>query len=84
MCVHKAWNLQYDAIEMTTATNDGSIGWLLWKLLFDGKEMKLLIAKDLNLLRGDFSDGENECIFGCWLGFYPIPGFPIKVQGKGG
>ena len=46
--------------------------------------MKLLIAKDLSLLRAEFSDGENECIFGCRVGFYPIPGFPIKVQGKGG
>ena len=39
--------------------NDCSYKWRLhrmitWKLLFHGEEMKLLIAKDLNLLRGIF------------------------------
>ena len=28
------------------------------KLLFDGEEMKLLVAKDLNVLRGIFLMGE--------------------------
>ena len=43
--------------------NDCSYKWRLhrmitWKLLFDGEEMKLLTAKDLNLLRGIFLMGE--------------------------
>ena len=35
-------------------------------------------------IKGDFSDGENNYIFGCWVGFPPSPGFPIKVQDKEG
>ena len=31
---------------------------ITWKLLFDGEEMKLLIAKDLNLLKAIFLMGE--------------------------
>ena len=31
---------------------------ITWKLLFDEEEMKLLIAKDLNLLSGIFLMGE--------------------------
>ena len=35
-------------------------------------------------IKEDFSDGGHEYIFGSWVGFVPIPGFPIKVQGKEG
>ena len=53
-------------------------------MVFDGEEIKLLIAKDLNLLREILSDGGNEQIFGCWVGFLPSPGSPVKVQEKVG
>ena len=58
MCVHKAWNLKYDTIEMTAATNKDCIGWLLENCSLMGEEMKLLIAKYLNLLREVFLIGE--------------------------
>ena len=58
MCVHKAWNLKYDAAEMTAATNEDFIGWLLENCCLMGKEMKLFTVKDLNLLRGIFLMGE--------------------------
>ena len=59
MCVHKAWNIKYDTTEMTTVTIEGCIGWL-----FDGEEIKLLIAKDLNLLRGIFQKGKMSTFLG--------------------
>ena len=52
MCVHKAWNLKYDTTELTAATNEDSIGWLLENCCLMGKELKLLTAKDL--LMGTF------------------------------
>ena len=48
--------------------------------MFDGEEMKLLTAKDLNLLRGIFLMGEMSKFLGVGL---PSPELPIKVQGKG-
>ena len=42
--------------------------------------MKLLTAKDLNLLRGIFPMGEMSKFLGVGL---PSPELPIKVQGKG-
>ena len=68
--------------------NDCSYKWRLhrmitWKLLFDGEEMKLLTAKDLNLLRGFFWWGK-------WVTFwilgriFPHPqGYPWRFRGKG-
>ena len=47
MCVHKAWNLKYDSTEMTTATNEGCIGWT-----FDSVRFKSI--------KGDFSVCWNE------------------------
>ena len=38
MCVHKAWNLKYDTTEMTTATNEDCIGWLLENCCLMGKK----------------------------------------------
>ena len=58
MFVHKAWNLKYKTTEMTAATNEDCIGWLLENCCLMGEEMKLLTAKDLNLLRGIFLMGE--------------------------
>ena len=57
MCVHKAWNLKYDTTEMTTATNEDCIGWLLENCCLIGEEMKLLAAKDLNLFKSIFLMG---------------------------
>ena len=34
---------------------------------------------DSKFLKGDFSGGVNEYIFGCWVGFPPSPGFPMNV-----
>ena len=58
MFVHKAWNLKYKTTEMTAATNEDYIGWLLENCCLMEEEMKLLTAKDLNLLRGIFLMGE--------------------------
>ena len=58
MCVHKVWNLKYDGAEMTVATKKDCIGWSLENCCLMGEEMKLLTAKDLNLLRGIFLMGE--------------------------
>ena len=58
MCVHKDWNLKYDTTEMTAAINEDCIGWLLENCCLMGEEMKLLTAKDLNLLREIFLMGE--------------------------
>ena len=35
-------------------------------------------------IKGDFSDGENEYIFGCWVGFSPIPRVSHKGSGERG
>ena len=43
---------------MTAAANEDYIGWLLENWCLMGEEMKLLTAKDLNLLRGIFLMGE--------------------------
>ena len=52
-------------------------------MLFDGEEMKLLAAKDLNLLRGIFLMGEMSKFLAIGLDFSPPPGLPMKVQGRG-
>ena len=44
--------------------------------------MKRLIAKDLNPLRGTFLMG--KIIFGCWVGFSPIPRVSHKGSGERG
>ena len=68
--------------------NDCSYKWRLhrmitWKLLLDGEEMKLLTAKDLNLLREIF-------LMGKWVNFwllgriFPHPqGYPWRFRGRG-
>ena len=43
---------------MTAATDEDCIGWLLENCCLMGEEMKLLTAKDLNLLREIFLMGE--------------------------
>ena len=48
---------------MTAATNEDCIGWLLENCSLMGEEMKLLIAKDLNLLREIFLIGEMSKFF---------------------
>ena len=35
-------------------------------------------------IKGYFSAGGNEKIFGCWFKFSPIPRVSQKIQGKGG
>ena len=52
-------------------------------MLIDGEEIKLLIAKDLNLLRGIFLMGEMSKFFGCWVGFFPVPRVTHKGSGIG-
>ena len=42
-CVYiKAWNLKYHTTEMTAATNEDFIGWLLENCCLMGEEIKLL------------------------------------------
>ena len=45
--------------------------------------MKILIAKNLNLLREIFLMGEMSKFLVYGYDFSPSPGFPIKVQEKG-
>ena len=45
--------------------------------------MKFLRAKDLNLLREIFLMGEMSKFLAVGKDFFPSPGLPIKVQGKG-
>ena len=46
--------------------------------------MKLLMVKDLNLLRGNFLMGEMGKFLAVENNFSPSPGLPINVQWKGG
>ena len=45
--------------------------------------MKLLTAKDLNLLKGIFLRGEMSKFLAFGEDFFLSPGLPIKIQGKG-
>ena len=58
--------------------------------LVQGNQMKIAICWGRNdtfdsgrckFIKQDFSGGENQFIFGCWLGFYPIPTVPHKGLG---
>ena len=65
-------------------SKDYSCKWSLyrvirWKLLFDGKGMTLLIAKDVNLLKGIFLVGEMSKFLAVGWVSPPSPGFPINV-----
>ena len=59
MCVHKAWNLKYDTTEMTAATNEGCIGWLLKNFCFGGRN-ETFDSEKFKPIKEDFSDGRNE------------------------
>ena len=59
-CVHKAWNLKYDTTKMAPGTNEDCIGWLLWKLLFDGGGNETFDIKRFKSIKEDFSDGESK------------------------
>ena len=70
--------MKYDATEMTAATNQDCIGWYLnitfwWRVneTFDNQRFKSI--------KGDILDGENEQIFCCWVGLFPI----LRVFHKG-
>ena len=52
---------------------------ITWKLLFDGEEMKLLTAKELNLLREIFLMWEMSRV-----GLFPIPRVTHIGSGEGG
>ena len=43
---------------------------------------KTFNSKRFKSIKGDFSDGENEYIFGCWVGFFPIPRVIHKGSGE--
>ena len=57
--VHKAWNLKYDRTEMTTATSEGCIGWLLENCYLTGKKWNF-DSKRFKSIKGNFFDGGNE------------------------
>ena len=59
MCVHKASNLKYDTTEMTAATNEDCIGWLLENFCLIGKKETFDNAR-FKSIKGNFSDGGNE------------------------
>ena len=52
------------------------------KLLFDRENIKILIAKDLNLLKGIFLMRKMSKFLAARYNFPPSPGSPLKVQGK--
>ena len=56
---------------------------ITWKLLLDGEEIKLLIVKDLNLLRGVFW-WERWVNFWLLLRIFPIPRVSHKGSGERG
>ena len=58
MCVHKAWNLKYDSTEMTTATNECCIEWLLENCFWCGTD-EIFNSKIFKSIKGNFSDGGN-------------------------
>ena len=62
--VHKVWNLKHDAIEMTAATTEDCIAWLLENCRW-GRNKTFEWANNLNSewfksINGDFSDVGNE------------------------
>ena len=59
MWVHKAWNLKYDTTEMTAATNEGCIGWLLETCIWWGKN-ETFNSERFKSIKGDFSNGGNK------------------------
>ena len=52
------------------------------KLLFDGENIKILIAKDLTLLKGIFLMRKMSKFLAARYNFPLSPGSPLKVQGK--
>ena len=59
MCVRKAWNLKYDTTEMTAATNEGYIGWLLKNCYLMGKKWNF-DSERLKSIKGNFFNGGNK------------------------
>ena len=59
MCVHKAWNLKYDITEMTAATNEDCIGWLLEIAVWWGRN-ETFDSERFKSMKGNFSDGGIE------------------------
>ena len=57
--VHKSWNLKYDTTEMTAATNEHCIGWLLESCFLMGKN-ETFDGKRFKSIKGYFFDGGNE------------------------
>ena len=41
-------------------------------------------SEKFEFIKGGFSDEENDSIFGCWVGFFPIPRVTHKGLGEGG
>ena len=74
---------EYDTTEMTAATNEDRIGCLLENAAWRGRN-ETFDNERFRYIKVDFSDGGNEKIFGCWVGFFPIPRFSHKDSGEGG
>ena len=56
---------------------------ITWKSLFDGGRNETFDSKRFKSIKGDFSDGGNEQIFGCWVGFLLILRVTHKGSGEG-
>ena len=64
---------------MTTATNETCIGWLHENRYLMGEGITLLIAEDVNVLRGIFLMREMSKLWPAGPDFTPSPRFSIKV-----
>ena len=68
---------------MTAATNEDCIGRLLENCCLMGKKWNF-DRERFKSIEGDFSDGGNEYIFGCWVGSFSISRATHKGWGEGG
>ena len=57
--VKLAWHLKYDTTEMTAATNEDCLEWLLKNCCLRGS-YETFDSERFKSIKGDFSDGENE------------------------
>ena len=52
--------------------------------MFDGGRNETFDSEGFKSIKGNFSDGGNEQIFGYWVGFFPISRVTHEGSGEGG
>ena len=68
--------------EMTAATSENCIDDYLKIAVWWGRN-ETFDSKRSKSIKEDFSAGRNEYVFGCWVGFFPIPRTTHKISGEG-